>query len=153
MQVCSRACASAIAPVRMGSCLPPEIHTKTNVYFILFWTPTKTGLKVKTRFALEPVRVNPFKSMCVSHRGGTNGILPTPCNGHDNKWKAEPKRVNPNPKQNCCNVERTKGRFPKSTTISADSGPVGKTPFCPFHIATNQEFESRASASAAVRMG
>jgi len=38
----------------------------------------------------------------------------------------------------CCNVERTEGRLPK-TTIRADGGPVGKTPFCPFYITTQQE--------------
>ena len=35
---------------------------------------------------------------------------------------------------NRCNVERTEGRFPNRTTSSADGSPVGKTPFCPFHI-------------------
>jgi len=36
----------------------------------------------------------------------------------------------------CCNVEMTEGRIPNWTTISADGGPVGKTPFWPFHITT-----------------
>jgi len=34
------------------------------------------------------------------------------------------------------NLEGKEGRFPNWTTISADGGPVGKTPSCPFHIAT-----------------
>jgi len=36
-------------------------------------------------------------------------------------------------------VERTEGRFPNWTTISADDGPVGEMPVCPFHITTNAD--------------
>ena len=35
--------------------------------------------------------------------------------------------------------QRTEGCFPNWTTISADSGPVGNTPFCPLAITTKQE--------------
>jgi len=42
--------------------------------------------------------------------------------------------VNYSDKGACCNAEKTAGRFPNWTTLSADSGPVGKTPFCPFYI-------------------
>ena len=51
----------------------------------------------------------------------------------------------------CCNVERTEGRFPNWTTISADGGPVGKTPFCPFHIDFNPFSGETAETAPAVK--
>jgi len=58
----------------------------------------------------------------------------------------------------CCNVERTEGRFPNWTTISADRASVGKTPFSPFHgtihtlaIPTPRTFVAASSARLTVQ--